>query len=143
MTAIEISATLQQLVDAFADSYFKSGEIAAKILEQAQLEGLSKEQTRELVISALKKRGLADRTIRAALPANLKDSHARILGNKGNKSGKRQFPKETIAAVNAAAPLKVCMSPARWRGLLFTAANQGFDVLLTVQESYVVGVEKI
>lgn len=72
---IQVSATLQGLLDKLADAVASTTELVQQIRIQAESEGLTFEETRELVIAALKKRQLADRTIRKYLPLELKNTN--------------------------------------------------------------------
>ena len=65
-------------------AYMKNAKSKAQaIIEQAREEGLPNEQLRKLITDAFKKAGLSDRTLRDALPAELK-----------NKNMVRQHPKK-------------------------------------------------
>jgi hypothetical protein len=74
---IQISLTLQGMLDRLADSVASTAGLVQDIRTQAESEGLTLEQTRELIIAALKKRKLSDRSIRAHPPAELKNQSTR------------------------------------------------------------------
>jgi hypothetical protein len=67
------SSHFLSLVDEWADSYIKSVELPAKIIEEAKKEDLEDKVVREAIESALKKRGLSTRRIRQLIPDELKD----------------------------------------------------------------------
>ena len=70
--AIAASPKLQQLLDRLADAIADTGKLIEQIRLQGDSDGLSWGQTRELIFDALRKRQLADRTIRKYLPVDLK-----------------------------------------------------------------------
>jgi hypothetical protein len=70
---IEPSDELKKLIEEWATCYIKSIDLPIHILKQAQDEGLTKAQTKKLIVEALTKRHLSDRRIREILPTELKD----------------------------------------------------------------------
>ncbi len=72
---IAISPQLTQLLDELANAVSSTAEILQKIKDQAQQDGLTLEQTREVIITTLRNRKLSDRQIRRYLPAELKDQN--------------------------------------------------------------------
>ena len=97
MTTVEISMTLRALVEELADAVSNTAELVEKVKTQAEEEGLSAKDTRELIISALKKRQLSDRTITRMIPEELKSQKAKEWGKHGGTPS-HQFPKETKGA---------------------------------------------
>jgi hypothetical protein len=72
---VAISPTLQEMLNRLADSVASAAELVQEIKTQAEVEGLTFQQTRELIIAALRKRKLSDRSIRGHLPAELKNKN--------------------------------------------------------------------
>jgi hypothetical protein len=66
------SPKLLGMVNDWADAYIKSVDLPDKIATLALSEGLTQKEIRDLVVTALSRRGLSDRRIRQVLPAELK-----------------------------------------------------------------------
>lgn len=71
-STVQTSSKLLSLIDKWADSCIKSSALVSEIIKQAAAEGLSASDCRELLESALKKRGLKERQIRNLIPAEFK-----------------------------------------------------------------------
>ena len=71
-----VSDTLRLMIDAFADHYTNSKELAARIAIQATQEHIPANIVREMIAMALKNRKLSDRQIRRAIPAEFKNQTA-------------------------------------------------------------------
>src|SRR5262245_56279227 len=67
------SIAFLQLIDEWADSFIKARELPTRILDEGKNEGLPPFVIHDLIVRALKKRGLSDRTILKYLPIELKD----------------------------------------------------------------------
>jgi hypothetical protein len=71
--SVTISAQLTQLLDELANAVSTTAEVLQKIKNQAESDGLTKEQTREVIITTLSKRQLSRSQIYRYLPAELKN----------------------------------------------------------------------
>lgn len=97
MTTVQISETLRQLIEQFANMARNAAEVVDQIKEQAQKEGISDEHLRELIEVALKKRGLSDGHIRKMIPAELKREYHRSEGNSRKMRDSEPEPEEEEA----------------------------------------------
>jgi hypothetical protein len=69
----EPSEELKNMIEVWSEGYLNSKDLAAKILEKSETEGFSKEETRSLIESVLKEKGLQKRQILRIIPDELKD----------------------------------------------------------------------
>lgn len=90
MKTVEVSAKLSKLLDQLSSAVSSTFELLEKIKNQAEEDGLSVKDTRELVVGALKKRGLADRTIRNYLPDALKNKAMQQVRNVAKSATKSE-----------------------------------------------------
>lgn len=111
MKTVQISPVLKNLLDQLSTAASTIEDLLGRIKHQADAENLSLKDTRELVIQALKKRGLADRTIRKYTPESLKDTHAQELGRRGNSSRKRLPAADDAATVQKTNHLPAKLAP--------------------------------
>ena len=90
---LQISSALSELLNQLAASMVATKDLVQRVWQQAQSEGLEPRQVREMLVLALKKRQLSDRSIRAYLPVELKDAHMATVRSRPN----RQLSVATIA----------------------------------------------